>query len=198
MIDIRVNINDEVSPAIKRIIETLDGEKRADANAVGGRAANTAAIDYHREFNARGGWKGKNYLSGPGRSQGDFGQNVSLGWNFRSANRDGATIANNADFFAFKVSGGTIIPKRVKYLTIPIVSEAAGRRARAYERITGKNLFTVPGKKALFEKDGDGIRPVYALVSRVTQAPWPNALPRIEKLADIFAEAFINSASDDL
>ena len=199
MIEVKVNVNDEVSPSIKRIIETLDGEKRANANEGGGRAANTAAINYHKEFNTRKGWRGKNYLNGPGRTQGDFGQNVALGWNFRTSDKEGATISNNADYYAFKVSGGVIRPKRAKALTIPMIPDAAGQRVRDYESATGHKLFRVLGKKALFEKiEGGGIRAVYALVKRAIHKPWPEALPDSNGLAAKFAAGFLGTIKDDL
>ena len=191
MLKVTVNYDEGLSDGLKGLIRALDGEKVQSLNEVGARAANDAAIEHAREINQEGGWRGPNYLAGPARTPGSFGQNVALGWNFKSASKTGATISNNADFFAFKVTGGTITPKRTSHLTIPMVPEAAGRRVRDYQAATGKTLFRVLGKKALFEaKEGGGVRAVYALVKRVTQKPWPNALPDEEDLALAFVEAW--------
>ena len=188
---------DEVSPALANFIDGLDGHQAADLNHVGGRAANTAAIDYHQAFNQRGGWQGANYLDSPNRESGEFGQNIALGWNFLTANKTGATIANNADYYAFKVTGGTIVPKRVEHLTIPMVPEAVGRRAADYVSFTGNLLFTVRGKKALFEQtEGGGIRAVYALVKQAIHQPWPQALPDDDTLSEAFINAWLGGLED--
>lgn len=199
MLEVDVSVSDSVSPALQGIIKALDSEQRAELNQVGARSANTAAIDYHQEFNEQGGWRGAGYMSGPGRTPGEFGQNVALGWNFTAADRDGATISNNADYYAFKVTGGRITPKRVSHLTIPMVPEAAGRRVRDYEAATGNVLFRVLGKKALFEKtDGGGIRAVYALVKEAIHDPWPRALPDDETLSSAFIAGWTGALADIL
>ena len=89
------------------------------------------------------------------------------------------------------------MPKRAKFLTIPLIPEARGIRARVYSQNTGHDLFTIKGKSALFERVGgvttgtrgrkkqagaktiktSTIRAVYALVRSVTLKPWPGALP---------------------
>lgn len=197
MLEVEVNLSDDATPALRSLIRALDSEERAELNQVGARAANTAAIDYHQAFNDEGGWRGAGYLTGPGRTPGDFGQNVALGWNFTAADKSGATITNNADYYAFKVTGGRIVPKRVSHLTIPMVPEAAGRRVRDYEAATGQILFRVLGKKALFEKtDNGGIRAVYALVKEAIHSPWPEALPDDETLSSAFIEGWTGALAD--
>jgi hypothetical protein len=193
MLDVEVDIDDSVSPALQELIRDLDGDGVVKANEVGGRRANEAAAKYTREFRDNGGWRGSDYLDGPNRKSGEFGKNFAAGWKFQSASREGATISNNAEYYAFKVSGGRIVPKRASYLTIPMVSEAAGRRVRDYEGATGNILFRVLGKKALFEKtDNGGIRAVYALVKEAIHQPWPDALPDDESLSSAFVEGWAN------
>jgi len=196
MLKVEVKVDDTASKSLRRLLSALDGEGMELLNEAGGRAANTAAIEYHEDYNDAKLWRGKRYMSGPAKKPGDFGQNVALGWNFRTANKAGATISNGAPYYRFKVTGGTITPKRAKALTIPLVPGAAGRRAKDYESATGNRLFKVKGKKALFEKNGEGVRPVYALVARVTQAPWPNALPETEDLALAFEDAWLGGLED--
>ena len=197
MITVGVNVSEGLSPMLNKIVSALDGADAADLNAVGGRSANNAAIEYHEAFERADGWRGKNYLDGPGRESGSFGQNITLGWSFESSDEDGATISNNADFYAFKVTGGTIVPKRVSHLTIPMVSEAAGRRVADYTAATGNILFRVAGKKALFEAvEGGGVRAVYALVKSVVAAPWPEALPDDETISSAFAEGWRGGLAD--
>lgn len=97
------------------------------------------------------------------------------------------------------VHGGTIKPKAAKALTIPIIREAHGMRAAEYEQQYGTELFTIRGKKALFEKTGRGsatnategrrrgntipiqrdekIRAVFALATEAKIPADPTALP---------------------
>ena len=199
MLDIEVNVTDGVSDALATFIDALDGEAMSDLNAVGGRSASNAAVEYHDAFNQAGGWRGNRYMGSGARESGEFGQNVALGWNFQSSDKGGASIANNADYYAFKVTGGTIVPKRAKALTIPMVPEAVGRRAADYVSFTGHRLFTIPGKKALFEAlEGGGVRAVYALVKSATHSPWPKALPDTDALSEAFIEGWSAALSDKL
>lgn len=195
MLKVEVDFKDQVSPELARLIASLDDP--TELNEAGGVAARDAAKDYHQEFNDANGWRGSNYL-GPGANKsGEFGQNVSLGWRFDTSDATGAVISNNADYYAFKVSGGTVVPKRVSRLTIPLVEEAVGRRASDYEAYTDTRLFQITGKKALFETRDDGsLRAVYALVKQVVQQPWPKALPNNETLSEAFVDGFLQSLGD--
>jgi len=199
MIEVGVNIVDEAEPALRKLIALLEGQEIANLNEAGAKIANSAAIDYHREYNKKNGWRGKRYLAGPGRQSGSFAQNIILGWNFVSATKTGATIQNGAPFFSHKVTGGTIRPKKAKALTIPMIADAAGRRASDYQSATGNKLFGVKGKNALFEKtEGGSIRAVYALVKQVTQKPWPGALPDERLLQDSFTKGWMGAFADKI
>lgn len=119
-------------------------------------------------------------------------------------NERGATVGVGTNHFNIHLFGGTILPgPGKKALTIPLVTEALGKRARNYEAETGRKLFTIRGKKALFERTGaptgealvgrvrrrngqsksvglvsrTGVRPVYALVKSATIRKDPDALP---------------------
>jgi hypothetical protein len=210
MIALSVNIEDGASPMLREFIGALTGPQMSELTERGGRGAVNAAVKYHREFDQAGGWRGKHYL-GPSQNDGaSFGADVARGWFFMEADAGGATIANHAEHYAFKVSGGTITPKRAGALTIPLIPEARGLYASVYQQNTGHRLFTIRGKHALFERTDQtvtgsrgrrgrpgassikksGIRPVYALVASVTQGPWPGALPPDEILTDAFREQF--------
>ncbi|WP_193215159.1 hypothetical protein [Luteolibacter marinus] len=195
MIEIGVNIGDGASGTLAGLISALTGEQMSAFNEVGGRAASNAAVAYHRDFDAAGGWRRKGSARS-GRSS--FGADVAKGWSFRTADREGAVIGNDADHYGFKVRGGTITPKRVEFLTIPMVDEARGRRVADYEIFTGRRLFRVKGKKALFEPlgKGQGVRAVYALVKQVTQQPWPDAVPPDELIAGAFSVAWRKEMAD--
>ena len=189
MIEIKVDIQDDASPALRAVISALTGAKMKSFNAMGGRAAVLAAKAYHREFDKGKGWRGSRYL-GPSKGDGgSFGAAITAGWNFQSSDQSGATIVNSAQFYAHKVHGGTITPKRAKFLTIPLIAEAKGLRVFSYQEITGKRLFRPKGKDVLMEKmDSGGVRSVYALVRSVTHKPTPGALPDESLLAEAFVK----------
>jgi hypothetical protein len=195
MITISVNVADGVSPMLQNIIGALTGPQASELSEQGGRAAVNAAIKYHREFDQSGGWKGPRYL-GPGPNDGSsFGSDVARGWSLQSFDRDGAVISNDASYYAFKVTGGTITPKRAKFLTIPLIQEAKGLYASVYQQNTGHRLFKSKSGKALMESTGKGtVRAVYALVSSVTSRPWPGAVPD----EDMIAAAFVNQWREGL
>lgn len=218
MIQITANITDSVSPMLRDIIAALSGPQSAELNEQGGRAAVIEAVKYHREFDQAGGWKGTRYL-GPSQGEGSpFGADVAAGWFFRGADSDGATIANHATYYAFKVTGGTITPKRAKALTIPLIPEAKGLYASVYQQNTGKKLFTIKGKNALFERTDQvvtgargrrgragatpikqsGIRAIYALVKSVTMGPWPGAVPDDDVIASAFVRQYLYSLNEKL
>ena len=196
--EIEVNVKDEVSPALLFFLDSLEGDKLEGLNASGGKSANTAAINYLKDFDNKGGWRGPDYTPGPGRRPGDFVQNMALGWNFQSSDKSGATISNNADYYAFKVTGGTVVPKRAKVLTIPLVPDAMGRMAAEYASLTGHRLFTIPGKNALFQaEEGGGVTAIYALVKKAVHKPWPGALPDDETISEAFVSGWLGAFTDE-
>ena len=194
-IDITTNGAEITIPAA--LNKLLSDETLSDLNTVGGSAAKEAAKKYHTEYNQAHKWRGDNYLgAGAGRS-GEFGDEIANAWTFEGGTSDGATISNDASFYRHKVYGGTIKPKRAKNLTIPVVADAVGRRAKDYKG----NLFflkTKKGTKGLFEENGDDIRMVYLLKSQVTQEPWPGALPPTANIAQAFGEGWSGAAIDKL
>lgn len=209
MIKVSVNVSRDVSPLLRQFISDLDGPTLTDLNAASGRAAVVAAKFYHNDFQDRGKWENKSLgTHGAGRKSTGFGAQIANGWNFQRASKFRATIANSAPLYAHKVNGGTITPKRAKALTIPMIPEAHGRSAADYQIFSGNRLFTIKGKRALFERVGgevtasrgrgrrtagatkvktSAIRPVYALLKSVNQRPWPGALPPSNLLAEAFA-----------
>ena len=194
MIGIKVQVSDGASPLLRQVIGSLTGAEAAELNEIGGRAAAQAAAAYHRAYDQGGGWRRG------GGSWSRFGGDVTAGWHFRTADGAGAMIANDADHYGHKVRGGTIRAKRVRFLTIPMVPEAKGLRVETYIQNTGRKLFRIRGKKALFEQTEAGgkrgVRAVYALVQQVTQGPWLGALPPEEELSQAFSKAWRDELAD--
>lgn len=219
MIEISIDLRNEADELLSELIDGLSGEAAAEINTVAGQQAAEAAARYHSDFNRRGGWS-------RGRGHSSFGDPITNAWQFLVADRTGAVIYNDAPLYHHKVHGGTIRAKKAKFLTIPLIPEARGLRAATYVQNTGKRLFTIPGRSALFERvergfaggervtrrtrgrhrGGEverirrtgGIRAVYALRRSVTQAPWPGALPPRDQLERAYADAWLQGLSDHI
>ena len=83
-----------------------------------------------------------------------------------------------------QILGGPIVPKKAKWLTIPITAEAHGHRARDsyWQRFGGLDFETVYGKNAksnLFLVDEHG-EAHYVLRKFVNQKPHPQFMPDIK------------------
>lgn len=90
---------------------------------------------------------------------------------------DHATVVNNHFAAAHKEFGGEIRPKKAKALTIPITSEAKGKRASGFE-MGGRELFTLKSDNPdtvgiLGYADDSGFKPLFVLRTRVRQNPEP-------------------------
>lgn len=125
----------------------------------------------------------------------------------------GAVVAVAESRFNIQLFGGTILPKKAKALTIPLIVEARGESVASYRLKTGRRLFSVPGRNVLFEKaDGgatesrvgftrgrdrgfgvklagrQGLRAVFALARKATIKADPTALPTAETLLTALQE----------
>ena len=189
--DIDISIEDHASDTLARVLSIIDSADRASMNRIAVGESMIAVQKYFREFDADGGWTTPGPTHGAGRSSTRFGEGITRAWSVGDVDENSATITNGHRLLPFKIKGGTITPKSAKYLTIPIVPEAHGRRVRDYPA----KLF--PNKKhtALLEDTGDGnIRAVYILRKSVTQKPTPGAMPEDE----VFVSPFIESLTDQI
>lgn len=177
----------EVSTLLTSIRKAFGAAQMKEFNQQGALRAQKEIVAYYDQ-------KGRNLwinpalpTHGPGRQKTRFSDNVSSGWGITSVTGSGANIANKAVGLAHKVTGGTITAKRAKFLTIPIIPQAHGRRAKQFVNDIGP-LFAEKG--CLMWKKPDGtIVPAYALKKSVTHKPWPGALPPDETIIEPFVEA---------
>lgn len=151
----------------------------------------THFIERNREPNSMG-WPKKNFWRKEGID------NLGKG----PVDDTSATVAIASPAIGHKITGGTITPKRGKYLAIPLTPEAykagspreanmpgmfvirrKGDTARAFLCVAD-DLGAKPlkGAKAMAPRDR-GIRPQYMLVRSVTQRADPRTLPETETLA---------------
>lgn len=168
-----VNVN-ETSTAMLRLVAPATRMQALKQGAM-------SALDVIRAYyNGRGRlpWINPSLPThGPGRKLTGWWLATGSGWSITKKNGRSVTFANAAIGLAHKVTGGTIRAKRKGFLTIPLVPQAHGLRAKDYSRSISP-LFRVKGVLAEADPDSPtGIRPVYALKKSVTHKPWPNALP---------------------
>jgi hypothetical protein len=93
-----------------------------------------------------------------------------------------ATVSIASPAFAQKLYGGTITPKRGKFLAIPATQEAYAAGSPREGGIPG--LFRPKGRRFLMNPEG---RVEYWLVPSVTQAKDPRALPDMDAVGDRLA-----------
>ena len=132
---------------------------------------------------------------GAGRTESGWAKMIPSMWVFDS-NDSGfiVTFPDNGYGLRMKLEGGAISAKNARALTIPMVPEAHGVRARDYPG----RLFTIKKKDGgksgyLFEKtQGEGIRAVYALRQSVQIKADRGVLPSDEEFLDAGHGAFAN------
>lgn len=200
MIKIAIDLENQADELIQSVISAMTGSEATTLNQIAGRAAMNEAKKYHREFDKDGKWENKKLPThGAGRKKTGFGADMVRGWNVSGFDPEGATISNAAERYAFKVSGGTISAKRVKFLTIPLIPEAHGIRVSEYQRTFKTKLFFNPRKPALMEAFEKGKpRPVYALKKSVTMKPTKGALPDEDRLAKAFTNEWSATLTEQI
>lgn len=92
--------------------------------------------------------------------------------------------------FPQKLYGGTITPKRAKALTIPVHPDAYARTAAEVARIVGPLHIIKAGGEAFLvaDKSRYTFAPMFVLKQKVTQKPWPGALPKPSMMGKVMTE----------
>lgn len=148
-----------------------------------------------------------------GAPKSNFWNQVADATDIAEVTETGAVVAVAESRFNIQLFGGTILPKKAKALTIPLIAEARGESVASYRLKTGRRLFSVPGRNVLFEKAGEaatesrvnftrgrdrgfgvklagrqGLRAVFALARKATIKADPTALPTSEALLTALQE----------
>lgn len=166
MISVKVTVEDTAARSfLARVSGALTNRRGLNA-ALAGRLADDIKAHFGRK-NAI-----PNKMAAP---KTNFWQDVADDTMPANITDTGASVLIASDRFRIHLFGGTILPKKARALTIPLVASARGRFARDYEKDTGHRLFRVGN--VLAEKDGSGIRPVYALARSARIPKDPAALP---------------------
>jgi len=176
-----------IASGFDALLKALSPKGCAAVHATAAQRVASALADYHRGFASSGGWSSGGSQGSGGSGKPPFGRDIAEGWTVQASDAGGATVTNTSPLFLHKLNGGTITPRKGKYLTIPMVPEARGLSVAGYQATTGRRLFRLRGSgaRALFEKTGNApgnggrssLRAVFALATSATQRPWPGTMP---------------------
>lgn len=153
-----------------------------------------------------------------GAAKTNFWADVAEATGMTEATAAGATVSVAEPRFRIHFYGGTIRPTGGrKWLTIPLIAEARGKRVADYEAQSGNKLFRLPGTRVLVERTDQGdrslvgrstgtvrrraggfrqvgisgrsqIRLVYALAAKVTHKKDPRAVPTQAQLVQALGD----------
>lgn len=211
-----ISISVKMEPgSVKQITVELQGkiENLQGLNKVLASRLADELVDHFRRKNSK-----PNKLGG---TKTNFWNKMADATAVTAVSETGATVTVAEERFRIHVTGGVIKPSPgKKALTIPLVPEARGLMASSYVRKFNRLLFTIPGRRALFERTDRGsesvigktnvrarrgkrtltiplsarstIRPVYALAAKATIDADPDALPN----ADQIQTALLEEAAD--
>lgn len=207
----RLSVTVEASGA-RNFLVRIQGELHRP-KSLNGALGRRLARELQGHFRARN--KEPNQMAAP---KTNFWKKVADDTVMTEATDTGATVTIAHDKFRIHLSGGTIRPTGGrKFLTIPLVKEARGKRVEDYEHESGRKLFRPGFKNVLLERSDKGtpamiggtrvsvrrrgafreisapskgrVRAVYALKRQVTLKADPRALPSMESLAAALNDA---------
>jgi len=207
MSDAVVKTQDFATPLLKEALATMTTGRRALLMSVAGATrqrlrAHFRARQAGDSKRKRRGWAPKYFWSG------SRGQSVEENTQIGTVTSDSATVVIASPAFAMKLKGGTITPKRGKFLAMPLRAEAyAAGSPREWDNQTIRSemrLVPIRSKSGnLFLAQvgdgnlrgllgGSGLRLQYLLVRKVEQKADPNALPSEAEMGET-----IDKATDD-
>lgn len=172
-----IRVTDSATPTLARLGQAL-GRPRPITEAV----AQSTVVELQKHFLARNrepnkrGWTKQNFWSKEGREK------TALA----DLQDSRAEVAVASPAIAHKFTGGTIRPKRGKYLSIPVSEEAYEAGSPREGGIDGLFLMIAGGRAYLAARSGTGMSTTtvhYLLKSSVTHAPDPRTLPEPQTLA---------------
>lgn len=189
---IQIDITDRATPMLRAVGgQLVDGSLE---NAMGRGATNLVQrhlFAYNASHPNQLGGKRTNFYSGAAKST-----------NYRSKPGE-VVIGINQVGIRQRWQGGTIRPVRSKYLTIPAIAEAHGRRAREFNNLRVQfNAAGAPsalveasatkvgfGKRGVRNKGTVGGRVFFWLVKQAVQKGAPDVLPTEQSIGDAAVEA---------
>lgn len=146
----------------------------------GAKAVQKGITTHLRTLQARGnkmGWPSQGFFAG---AKGSVEKNVGIS----SITDSGAVITIADPRFVHRIEGGTVTPKRRKFLAIPLTAKAYALSGQGSIRESAPNLKVI-GKRKLYLGivHEDRVEIWFALVRRVTHRAHPEEKPDEDKLA---------------
>lgn len=181
---------DTLTPELQRLLAAA--KRPRTIWEAGGKSLQVEISAHLRRLQARGnakGWPSQKFFAGKATSvEKHVGQ---------PATTDKAAVVTISDpRFVHRITGGTVTPKRGKYLAIPLTAEAYAKAGKGSIRSSMPGLFVVKFPRGLYlvreeatTVPGKGkttslrLLPLFKLVSKVTHRPHPEELPDVNKLA---------------
>ena len=156
---------DSLTPDLRRLIR--EAESNGPLARVMGRAVANTLRKHFRERN-----RTPNALGG---ARTNFWSRVAESVQAPHQAGSKIVVAVSHPAIAQKVFGGTITPKKVKHLAIPVDARAHGKSPRVFPLL--QFAMTRGGTKLLGVREGGRFVAYYLLKPSVSQAPDPKALP---------------------
>ena len=163
--------HDGISPDLRRLQSAVQAD--GALGKVLGRAVANVLKKHFREKNKTG-----NKLGG---KRTNFWSRVAEAVNSPRTKGENIVVPISHPHIAQKVYGGTITPKKSKYLAIPVNAAAHGKSPRVIDGL--KFSMTRSGTMLLGFREAGGFRALYVLKDKVTQAPDASALPKKAEVA---------------
>lgn len=174
MIQLRLE-RDTATADMKRILAAM--RKPRAGLAAAGRAMRNFLVKHFRGLDK------SNPTGMPGARRAHFWLDVARSVNNPEITDQSVSVTVSDPRAGYRLFGGTITAKRAKFLTIPVIGEAYGRRASTFEAETGHQLF--PLGASLAYRDGKGTPPIVAYLLRrsVTKGPEPDKQPNLDAMS---------------
>lgn len=191
---------DTLTPELKRLMGAA--KNPLPLYQAGAKAVQVGISKHLKNFQQRGnkrGWPSQHFFSG---SPTAVEKNVGIA----KVSGTGAVITIADPRFIHRLTGGTVTPKRRKFLAIPLRAEAYKAAGKGTLRESMPGLKVWKFKRGLFlvketsEKRGKGkasrirVLPMFKLVKSVTHSPHPEEMPPTGELAAAAGQAMTKAA----
>ncbi len=189
---------DTITPELQRLLREV-ARPRA-LYAAGAKAVQVEISKHLRMLQARGntmGWPSQRFFAGKATS-------VERHVGVSRLDDTGAVVTIADPRFVHRIAGGTVHPKRGKYLAIPLTAEAYAKSGKGSIRESMPGLFVLKTPRGLLlclsQEKGRGkgktvkIIPMFKLVRSVTHLPHPEEMPPLDQLATAARTAMFAAA----
>lgn len=189
---------DTITPELARLLAAV--QRPRALYAAGAKAVQVQISEHLRRLQARGnkmGWPAQKFFAGKSTS-------VEKRVGISRLDDTGAVVTIADPRFVHRIEGGTVKPKRRKYLAIPLTDGAYAKanQGSIRESLPGLVLIKTPKGLLLVMSKASGrgksktvkIIPMFKLVRSVTHAPHPDEMPPLDQLSTAARNAMFAAA----